>query len=90
MLGLNRLMQSTSDYLEPPVMNIVERKLQIGTKASDKFKESQYSNDDVCALFFYWNPTEGPFILIPSLDLPDKYCKISKYFRRLQIDHLFR
>ena len=38
MLGLNRLMQSTKDYLEPPVMNIIERKLQIGTKASDKFE----------------------------------------------------
>ena len=27
MLGLARLMQSTSDYLEPPIMSIVERKL---------------------------------------------------------------
>lgn len=74
MLGLNRLMQSTAEYLKPPVMSIIERKLQIGKKASDKFKESTYSNDDVCALYFHWNPTEGPFILIPSLDAADKYC----------------
>lgn len=25
-------------------------------------------------MYFNWNPTEGPFILIPSLDAPDKFC----------------
>ncbi len=40
-------------------MNIIERKLQIGnSNSSDKFKESTYSYDDVCALYFHWNPTE--------------------------------
>lgn len=73
MLGLNRLMQSTTEYLKPPTMNQIERKLQIGNLPSDKFRESTYSNDDVCALYFHWNPTEGPFILIPSLDQLDKY-----------------
>jgi hypothetical protein len=48
--------------------------LQIINYNYDKFKEGTYSNDDVCALYFHWNPTEGPFILIPSLDSPDKFC----------------
>jgi len=26
----------------------------------------------VAALYFFWNPTEGPFIIIPSLAEEDK------------------
>lgn len=52
-------------------MDIIERKLQIGYQ--EKFYESTYSNDDVCALYFYWNPTQGPFCIIPSLQLDEKY-----------------
>ena len=47
-------------------MEEIERKLQIGF--GEKFKEATYSNDEVCALYFNWNPTEGPFVIIPSLD----------------------
>jgi calpain len=47
-------------------MQNIERKLTIGYK--EKFKESVYSNDEVSAVFFSHNPTEGPFIIIPSLD----------------------
>lgn len=44
----------------------IERKLQI--ENHEKFKESGYFNEEVSALFFKWNPTEGPFIIIPSSD----------------------
>jgi len=47
-------------------MSNIERKLSIGY--AEKFKEATYSNDEVCALFFRWNPTEGPFTIIPSMD----------------------
>jgi calpain len=32
-----------------------------------------YFSEDVSALFFKWNPTEGPFIIIPSSDGEDRY-----------------
>lgn len=70
-LDLARLLSQTKQQLEPPVMDIIERKLQIGYQ--EKFYESTYSNDDVCALYFYWNPTQGPFCIIPSLQLDEKY-----------------
>lgn len=47
-------------------MKLIERKLSIGY--AEKFKEATYNNDEVCALYFSWNPTEGPFIIIPSMD----------------------
>jgi calpain, invertebrate len=48
------------------VLGDVERKLLIDTH--EKFKESVYASEDCSALLFKWNPTEGPFILIPSSD----------------------
>ncbi len=27
-----------------------------------------YFSEDVSALYFKWNPTEGPFVIIPSSD----------------------
>lgn len=39
---------------------------------AEKFKESTYAMDEVAALYFHWNPTEGPFIIIPSLEQVDK------------------
>ena len=31
-----------------------------------------YFSEDVSAMFFKWNPTEGPFIIIPSSDGEDR------------------
>ena len=65
--NLQRLLQQTSEYLEPPVMDSIERKLLI--PSTEKFKESNYSGEEASALFFKWNPTEGPFTIIPTVDL---------------------
>ena len=70
-LGLARLITQTASHLEPPIMDSIERKLQFNL--GEKFKESSYFSDEVAALYFHWNPTEGPFILVPSLDKPEKY-----------------
>jgi hypothetical protein len=51
-------------------MENIERKLQIRT--GEKFKESQFIYEEISALYFHYNPTEGPFIIIPSLDQEDK------------------
>ena len=51
-------------------MEQIERKFQIGY--GEKFKESLYSNDEVAALFFFWNPTQGPFVIIPSMEQKEK------------------
>lgn len=47
-------------------MESIERKLQVHTQ--EKFKESTYFSEEISALYFHFNPTEGPFIIIPSLD----------------------
>lgn len=65
-----RLLKQTQLQLEAPKMENIERKLLIAT--NEKFKQSTYSNEDVAALYFHFNPTEGPFIIIPSLDMEDK------------------
>ncbi|EGR31206.1 hypothetical protein IMG5_115920 [Ichthyophthirius multifiliis] len=69
--NLQRLLAQTDQQLEPPEMIHIERKLFVGY--AEKFKESFYKNDEVAALFFSWNPTEGPFIIIPSMNEEDKY-----------------
>ncbi len=51
-------------------MENIERKLQI--KVQEKFKESTYYSEEIAALYFNFNPTEGPFIIVPSLDFEDK------------------
>lgn len=68
--GITRLLAQTKAHLEPPEMEFIERKLQILN--SEKFKESTYYSEEVSSLYFNWNPTEGPFIIIPSLDQEEK------------------
>jgi len=51
-------------------MEYIERKLQV--QNGEKFKESTYFSEEIAALYFHYNPTEGPFIIIPSLDQEDK------------------
>ena len=51
-------------------MEDIERKLFV--QPEEKFKESDYSNSDVSALYYNLNPTEGPFIIIPSIEGDNK------------------
>ena len=48
------------------MLSNIQRKLSI--QPQEKFKESCYFSEDVSSLFFKYNPTEGPFIIIPSSD----------------------
>jgi hypothetical protein len=50
---------------EPPQLENLERKLQILPK--EWYEETYYKSDDVAALYSYYVPTQGPFIMIPSL-----------------------
>ena len=34
----------------------------------EKFTESIYQSDEVAALYKFYNPTEGPFVIIPTMD----------------------
>ncbi|CAD8158986.1 unnamed protein product [Paramecium octaurelia] len=68
--NLVRLLKQTQQQLEAPKMVGIQRKLLIGS--NEKFKQSTYFNEDVAALYFHFNPTEGPFIIIPSLDQEDR------------------
>ena len=52
----------------PPDLNEteLERKLQI--LPNEWFIESQYKSEDVAAIYSYWKPTKGPFLIVPSLE----------------------
>lgn len=43
----------------------MERKLQI--QADEWYEESYYKSDDVAALYSFYQPTQGPFIIVPSM-----------------------
>lgn len=55
---------------EPPNLNgLLERKLQIYPKEFGE--ESSYGSDESAALYCFLQPTQGPYIIIPSLDKPE-------------------
>ena len=55
-------------FLPPQLMNL-ERKLQI--QAGEWFEESYFKNDEVAALYAFYQPTQGPFIIVPSMTKED-------------------
>jgi len=69
---------------EHPRLSHLERKLQI--LKGEWFEESYFKNDDVAALYAFYQPTQGPFIIVPSFakeeitadfNLTSKYIKIN-------------
>lgn len=52
------------DFLPPKLINL-QRKLQI--LHGEWFEESMFKSDDVAALYAFYQPTQGPFIIVPSL-----------------------
>ena len=43
----------------------LERKLQI--LPNEWYEETSYKSDDVAALYSFYQPTQGPFIVVPSM-----------------------
>lgn len=57
---------------EPPnLRGVLERKLQIFPK--EYGEETSYVSDESAALYCFLQPTQGPFIIVPSLDKPDVF-----------------
>ena len=54
-------------------MNDIERKLKV--YSTERFTASKFQSEDVAALYFFWNPTEGPFIVVPCLEEEGKETK---------------
>ena len=54
---------------EPPKLENLERKLQI--LPGEWYEESFYRSDDVAALYAFYQPTQGPFIIVPSMSKED-------------------
>jgi len=50
---------------EPPKLTKLERKLQI--LPGEWYEESFFKSDDVAALYAFYQPTQGPFIIVPSM-----------------------
>jgi len=50
---------------EPPKLENLERKLKL--LPGEWFEETYYCSDDVAALYAFYQPTQGPFIIIPSM-----------------------
>lgn len=66
---------------EPPKLENLERKLQL--LPGEWYEESYYRSDDVAALYAFYQPTQGPFIIIPSMskeDVTADFTLTSKYF----------
>ena len=60
-------------------MNL-ERKLQI--LEGEWFVESSYQSDENAALYAFYQPTQGPFIIVPSMikeELTSEFTLTSKY-----------
>lgn len=65
---------------EPPKLENLERKLQL--LPGEWYEETYYRSDDVAALYAYYQPTMGPFIIIPSMtkeDITADFTLTSKY-----------
>lgn len=60
---LTKLLKQTSEQLEPPKMETIERKLQVG-KYEDYY-ESSFMNTDLAALYFHFLPIHGPLVIMP-------------------------
>lgn len=50
---------------QTPNLSNLERKLQI--LPGEWYQESYYKSDDVAALYAFYQPTQGPFIVVPSM-----------------------
>lgn len=59
----DKLLKQTKEHLEPPKMNDIERKLQIGLH--EDYYESSFSNQDIAALYFHFLPIHGPLVIVP-------------------------
>jgi len=77
-------------FLPPQLLNL-ERKLQI--QAGEWHEESYFKNDDVAALYAFYQPTQGPFIIVPSMtkeDLQSEFTLYSKLYQlSLIIDYFY-
>lgn len=49
---------------ETPQLNQMERKLQI--LPSEWYQETWFQGDEHAALYAFYQPTQGPFIIVPS------------------------
>lgn len=60
---------------EPPTLEKLERKLQI--MQNEWHEESSFRHDEVAAMYFHWQPTQGPFMVVPSLMKEDFFANFS-------------
>lgn len=57
------------DFEPPTLGDHLERKLQI--LPNEWQQETRYISDDVAALYAFYQPTQGPFIIVPSVATPE-------------------
>jgi hypothetical protein len=57
------------DFEPPKLAENLERKLQI--LPNEWQQETRYISDEVSALYAFYQPTQGPFIIVPSVATPD-------------------
>jgi calpain len=69
---MKKFLIQTSQHLEPPVLENKRRKLQI--EPHEMYIESTFSSvgKDIAALYFNFLPIQGPFVITPCMDCPNK------------------
>lgn len=58
-----KLLKQTKEFLEPPKMQYIERKLEVSK--FEEVTESSFMNTDIAALYFKCLPINGPLVIIP-------------------------
>lgn len=58
-----KLLKQTREFLEPPKMDSIERKLEVSK--FEEVSESSFMNTDLSALYFKCLPINGPLVIIP-------------------------
>ena len=70
-------------------MNL-ERKLQI--LEGEWYVESSYQSDEHAALYAFYQPTQGPFIIVPSMmkeELTSDFTLTSKFYQQIHSINIF-
>lgn len=58
------------EFKLPKLEETLERKLQI--LENEWFVQTSYTSDDAAALYQFFKPTQGPFVIVPSMSKDDK------------------
>ena len=73
--------ENVPDFEPPRLEKNLERKIQI--LQNEWRVHTSYKSDDVAALYVFFRPTEGPFVIVPSMSKEDVQAEFSLTGKKL-------